>query len=554
MKRILPFIFLLVLCYVAVKPLLSPGYFPMHDDTQVSRVIEMGKALRDGQFPVRWVSDLGYGYGYPIFNFYGPLPYYVGGALYALGVSALAATKIMFAIGIIFPVLCMFLVVSAAAGWEAGLLTSVLYMFSPYHAVQVYVRGAVGEYWELLFWPFIYFSFSRWETHKKHGIPFVIGALGIGGAVLAHTLLGYVTVLSVGIWYVLYWFVRLLQKRFDVHAAVWQGMCILSGLGLSAFFWIPAIAEMGYTSVSGQVSATANYLDHFVCLSQLWTSVWGYGGSAVGCLDGQSYMLGKIHILLASTSLLVWIFFRQKDNKTTLIAGSVFSAIGLFFAIPLSETLWKYIPGFSYLQYPWRFLSVAGFGLALLGGVLPRMAPKGVIRFGIAICFSVLVVFMSAKWFVPQYLYDKPSSAFEDVLDLQWRASKISDEYLPPAVVRPTEATSVVFDTIYSGDSFTVSAVEQSSTHERLLVSATSSAVVKLRKAYFPGWRYYVNDKEVQPVVQNGLPSVEISKGNSEIIAELTNTPVRMWGNIVSLISVIFVGCIYYGKQKNTKR
>lgn len=553
MKRILPFIFLLALCYFAVKPLLSTGYFPMHDDTQVSRVIEMGKALKDGQFPVRWVSDLGYGYGYPIFNFYGPLPYYVGGALYAIGMPALEATKIMFAMGITFPALCMFLVMSAAAGWEAGLLSSVLYLFSPYHAVQVYVRGAVGEYWELLFWPLIYFSFSRWETHKKNGIPFVLGALGIGGAVLAHTLFGYVTVLSVGIWYVLYWLVRLLQRRFDVHAFAWQGACIFLGLGLSAFFWIPAAAEMSFTSVSGQVSATANYLDHFVCFSQLWTSVWGYGGSAAGCLDGQSYMLGKIHILLASASVLAWVFFRRKDNKTALLAGFVFSAIGIFFATPLSSVLWKYIPGFPYLQYPWRFLSVAGFGLALLGGLLPRVVPNGIMRVGGAVCFSVLVVSMSAKWFVPQYLYEKSSSAFEDVLDLQWRASKISDEYLPPAIIRPTEATNVVFDTIYSGDAFVVSAVEQSSILERLVVTATSSAVVKLRKAYFPGWRYYVNDQEVKPVVQNGLPSVEIFKGNSEIVAVLTDTPVRMWSNIVSFISVTMVIFIYYGKQKNTK-
>ena len=34
--------------------------FPIHDDTQVARVYEMGKALSDSMFPVRWVEDLGF--------------------------------------------------------------------------------------------------------------------------------------------------------------------------------------------------------------------------------------------------------------------------------------------------------------------------------------------------------------------------------------------------------------------------------------------------------------------------------------------------------------
>jgi hypothetical protein len=71
-KHIITLIFILILLFWSVKPLFSSGYFTMHDDAQVGRVVAMGQALRDGQFPVRWVNYLGYGYGYPIFNFYGP--------------------------------------------------------------------------------------------------------------------------------------------------------------------------------------------------------------------------------------------------------------------------------------------------------------------------------------------------------------------------------------------------------------------------------------------------------------------------------------------------
>ena len=58
MKHVLGIIVVLLLSYRAILPLLSHGYFPMHDDTQVARVNVMGKALKSGQFPVRWVTDL----------------------------------------------------------------------------------------------------------------------------------------------------------------------------------------------------------------------------------------------------------------------------------------------------------------------------------------------------------------------------------------------------------------------------------------------------------------------------------------------------------------
>ena len=107
MKKIIGCCIVFVLSIFAIRSLFINGYFPMHDDTQVARVVVMAKALSEGQFPVRWVSDLGYGYGYPIFNFYGPLPYYVGGAIHAIGIDSVVATKWMFGIGAVTAAISM---------------------------------------------------------------------------------------------------------------------------------------------------------------------------------------------------------------------------------------------------------------------------------------------------------------------------------------------------------------------------------------------------------------------------------------------------------------
>ena len=100
-NKLFPLILVLVVSVFALIPLLKPGFFPVHDNTQVQRVYEMRESLVQGIFPVRWVNDLGYGYGYPIFNYYAPLPYYFGGVANLLGLDPLAAIKLMF----IFPIL-----------------------------------------------------------------------------------------------------------------------------------------------------------------------------------------------------------------------------------------------------------------------------------------------------------------------------------------------------------------------------------------------------------------------------------------------------------------
>src|SRR3989344_8420666 len=105
----LPIIAVLLLSLFAVLPLLGGGFFPIHDNTQIQRVYEMGNALSDGMFPVRWVSDLGYGYGYPIFNFYAPLFYYISGLFTIFGFTALVSTKITAVLAILLSSFSMYL-------------------------------------------------------------------------------------------------------------------------------------------------------------------------------------------------------------------------------------------------------------------------------------------------------------------------------------------------------------------------------------------------------------------------------------------------------------
>lgn len=541
---------IVALSYWSYKPLLASGFFPIHDDTQVGRVVVMGKALLNGQFPVRWVSDLGYGYGYPLFNFYGPLPYYIGGSLYALGMDSLLATKAMFLLGIVLAGILMYIVSSSLFGTPAGIVAALLYVYAPYHAVQMYVRGAVGEFWVLVFLPLLFYPIMHSMRKTKHPYASLLGGLGLSGVVLSHTIFGYVSVL-----FVLFGLFSYCAYLFSQRALHWQRITpffsvLIIGLGLSSFFWLPAFAEKGYTTVSGQIGASADFRNHFVCLRQLWDSPWGYGGSISGCVDGLSLKIGKLHLILALLALSLFMVKRKKDHsrKVTMIVVLVVTLVSLFFLLSWSRFLWEILPGFTYIQYPWRFLTVVIFGTSLLGGSSIYWLIKGRWQWLAVIFLVPMIITIYAKVFLPQYIYQKNPSEFESRQELRWRVSKISDEYLPPAVPRPQSVQSIIINRWKFFSNVDVESEIETDTYARYILSSGRDVLVQISLAHFPGWRYLVNGKEVHPLIVSGVPHFILPQGRNVVELEFTNTFVRTIGNLISIATMVILLSVY-GKK-----
>jgi hypothetical protein len=149
---------LIILIVPTFTFLLKPGlYWNMHDDMQMIRQLEMEKCLKDGQIPCRWTPDLGYEYGYPLFNFYPPLPYIVGEFFRTIGFSFMATIKSSTIVLIITSTLAMYLLANSLAGPLGGFLAALFYAYAPYHAVDIYVRGAMNEAWATVFFPLIFY-------------------------------------------------------------------------------------------------------------------------------------------------------------------------------------------------------------------------------------------------------------------------------------------------------------------------------------------------------------------------------------------------------------
>lgn len=528
---------------------MSPGFFTMHDDTQVARVIVMGKALRNGQFPVRWVSDLGYGYGYPLFNFYGPLPYYIGGFFYLLGFSGLTATKLMFFIGMVLPTVTMFFLVNDALGKITAVIASILLLYAPYHAVQLYVRGAVGEFWALGFYPLVLYGLLSRPVLKRRSL---IGGIGLFGVIVSHTISAYTTLFLVSSGLLLSWFCMILLRKFDWHLVKQHLLLVVIGLGLSAFFWLPSLGEMRFSNVRSQIGGGADFHDHFVCLDQLWDSAWGYGGSIPGCVDGLSFKLGKLHIVLATATVVAFAVVRMKKfqrQTSILLISLAIVLVSVFFTNSVSTAVWERLPFIAYVQYPWRFLSYVIFGLSLLASGSIFWIKNKFFQLVAAIPLLIGIVWYNGKLFSPQFMYNKPASDFESIDELRFRVSKISDEYLPIEVPRPTTKEHSIHDTIPVTSGLQVDTEVDTETYAKFIFHSNDGNTVHIQRAFFPGWQYWFDGKIVHPKLEHGLPVWYAPSGNHVFEMYFTNTPIRFIGNLVSILTGVIL-LFTYGNKK----
>ena len=548
------FVVVLVLSYFAIAPLFIGGYFPVHDDTQVARVFTMQKSLLDGMFPVRWVSDLGYGYGYPIFNFYAPLAYYFGGTANLLGLDAVTATKLMMGFGMVLAAFSMYILAKEFWGTVGGVVSAVLYMYAPFHAVDLYVRGDVAEFWAYAFIPLIFYGL--WKIYKNGAWRYVaLAALSYAAIILSHNL----TALMVTPFFIaaiLGWSIVLYRKKKAL--SIWYLVFgILLGMLISAFYWLPALLEMQYTNVLGQIGGGADFRDHFVCLNQLWESQWGFGGSAPGCLDGLSFRTGKLHILLSLVTIgLLFLFWKDREKRIVLLYSFFALLISLFILLPIAKPLWEAAPLMAFFQYPWRFLLMIAFFSSFISGfplwVLGRFDKKN----NIYLLFSASViviatVFLYAKLFSPQTISPQTEKKLASREAISWTASKISDEYMPNGFLKPSSSDQIVKTPFVAEEAVKFSDTKVSTKQLEAKVTAEEDAKIHANIAYFPTWKAFVNNKAYPFSVTDSGLLITLPSGTNIVRFEFMQTTVEKIGNALSLAGVLIlvVGIIYQRKR-----
>ncbi len=524
-------------------PLFVAPYFTSHDDVQVIRLYEMNKCIRDLQIPCRWVPDLGGEYGWPLFNYYAPLSYYFGEIFYLITGSLLLSVKIMFITSFLGAFCFMYLLGRRLWGEMGGVLSAVLYSFAPYHAVNFYVRGAMGEMWGLMFYPAIIWALLRLFENKKV-INLLLLSFFIFGLITSHNLSAMIFSPIILLTILVLYF----SKR-DFKFLKYSFVSMILGLLLASFYWLPALWEKEFVHVNTTTIGYFSYTEHFKGFTKLLIDrSWHYGPSVREVPGGEKdqfpYQVGTVHeiLFLVAAILGVKFLWRKKFERNLLILFSFLAGFSLFMIHPRSYFIWQLFEPLKYLQFPWRLLGLVIFFVSVVSGSIffslqEKLDKWKVWIFGV---FILLTVALNFSYFKPErflYLTD------QDLLQGQlWEKQIMRSifDYLPKSAKAPPAypATSR-YDV--KPDEIQIKNYQEGSNWIKFDADVKNLTFVKLSEYYFPYWEVSANGKkrEINSKNELGLITFTLDPGRYKVEAKLFDSPVRVVANILSLISFI---------------
>lgn len=380
--------------------LVVPSFFKMFDygmfstqDFHLFRLQQFDKCVQRLEIPCRWADDAGLGYGEPVFNFYGQLSYAFAEVFHLVGFSFVDSLKITFALSFLLSAVAMyFLALNLWQSVYGAVITSLLYVYAPYRALDVWVRGALPESMSFIFYPLIILAVEKKNLLLFSSLIFLL--------IINHNL-SFVMFLPL----LLVWL---------VYRKWWKGFLgfAISFL-LSAFYVLPVLFESKYIDLGSTISGYYDFRAHFITLKQIFLDFsWGYGGSTWGDGDGINMSLGLLHWLLPFLiSVIIGLLFYLKKKKldkytlnfTLLIVLAIFY---LLLTHNKSAFVWELLNFMEYIQFPWRFIGIAVFLLSLSVGYFFKLFDKKWI-------FALFLVAIAANHLVFGVNYFKPDLWFE---------------------------------------------------------------------------------------------------------------------------------------------
>lgn len=541
MAKKIPFLIVLLFSVFSGLALLHKGLFPTHDgEYHVIRFYEFDKVFRSGQIYPRWQPDLNYGYGSPLLNYYYPLPNYFAAFFHFFGASFIDAFQYELFTSILIGSIFMYLWVKSFWGNTAGVVSAIFYTYSPYHFVDVYVRGSVGEALAMAFLPGVLWALTKAVNQKKTEFA-VLSGFFTALIIFSHNILA----LMFFIFITAYMVFLILANKDKTNSLKSLIVTFSLGLSLSSIFWLPALFERQYA----RGLEIFDYSRHFPDLYQLLVPSWGTGFSGTGLASEMSFQIGLANLIAVFLAILVLFKEQQRYLQKTVIFFIV--VFGIIFFLMLKESLfvWKLVPLFNYFQFPWRFLSLETLAASFLAGSIFGSSFFKTRKKGLIIIAAILVLLsflLGAGYMKPAYYFGRGDDYYlsrANFMDgTNTPGNAFNTKWFNAKAVRKSSKIELL-----EGNSKVVFQLLNPVEYEFRIQSETNSKY-RANIAYFPGWTVVVDGKKkITGPDKEGLFGFEVPKGEHMIEIKFENTLTRQIASAISLASFLLALALLKG-------
>ncbi len=547
---------ILLVSLIALHPLFRGKLVMGHDATEYPpRLVEFATVLSQRQLPPMWAPDLSAGHGQPLFEFAPPLVYAAAMPFYYAGFGLADSSQLGLAFLHILGALAVYgigrrrLKVSRFAAFGGA----VAWLFAPYLSLDLFVRGAFAEASGVAVAPIA--LLAVWEAMDRPAIGRIaLGALAVALIPLAHNIAALMLIPALAGFVLIRGYALFRSDGISPGpllarlAPFVSGVATMAaGLGLSGYFWIPALLEKTYTHTERLRGGTNLWSDHFVYLHQLLWSSWGYGLSVPGPHDGMSFALGPVHLALAIAGLIFVLRSADRTRKSYAVFFALAAMAGAWLSTYWAAPIYRHVEILTYM-HPWRTLILPGLFLPLLViFAFERMGPRWT-----TVCLLVLVIFnlphteaqgfltFDDEFYARQSIAQKGlnTNTYEEY-EPRWVAAR------PPYYGRPLLSFSGV----------TLSDLPRNATDPVFTVRASAATKVETSRFYYPGSKITVDGAPTQfsIVPVRGTMEFDLPAGQHQVSIELGKTPTRRFAFVLSWVTALLlaaaagIGCFRRG-------
>lgn len=551
---------MLLLATLAAWPLLTRASLVTLTDAHqhALRTYEFMQGWQSGVLFPRWAPDFYYGFGYPVFNYYAVLTYYLAGA-YGLVFGPVAGIKLVLVLAAYLGPVGVYRFSRDRWGGHAALVSAAVYAFAPYIVlVNPLLRGAAPEALATALAPLVFWTWTR--LVQPGGRAWLLpAALSLAALILAHNLMPFVYLALLAAW--LLWDNLLGDQRTTLAEAARRlpvlGAAGLLALGLTAFMWLPAALERGavqYANAFAEVLAR-----RFVTWPELFAPMTRADMEPFGIAD-YVYRLGVPQWALGLLGALT--LLRPTPTRRATLFWALVAGVCLLVMVPQAAWLWERLAALQYLQFSFRLLGVVALALALLAGAAVAVAWAGRRVGRTALAAGLVAVTLAGglrllnplPW--PEFPAITPAAIMDFEVGGLWGIGTTwQGEFLPVTVrarpePRPEVQAAVAAGTVEKVDraalpaGATVTLAEHTAQRDTFTTEAAAPFTLRLFTFYWPGWTAYV-DRQPAPLSvtdPEGFIAVAVPAGAHTVTVQLEDTPPRRVGGFISGGAMLALG------------
>jgi hypothetical protein len=345
--------------------LFRPGMPQVHDLDHVWGLWAYARAVHAGHPVPMWLPDLGA--GMPLLQFYGPVNFMMALPGVLAGAAPVTLWKEAFVqAGVLSAIATLAGARLLGAGWRASLIAACAMAFAPWRLTVFNLRGAMGEATALIFAPLVAASALALLRERSRAAGWTLAA---SVALLIPTHLLTLFCLSIVlIPTALAQEAALRRDRGTVPAPLLNRLAgaaapVVLATGLLAVWWLPALAEGTFTSLSLQTE-THGYLvfdEHGLKFPDLAVRrAWDTQRLSLKLSDRAAGSEGQqmpfyIGAVLFGAALTAPWWSRSRATW----APATGAAAGVLFASAPVAAVMTFLPSIHKIQFPWRFLTAA---------------------------------------------------------------------------------------------------------------------------------------------------------------------------------------------------